>query len=164
MKLFKNFLRDEDFNILKQNLTSSYFPWYFHKGVLYENDGNVMMTHNFFDNQKNYINSNYFDLLKNLITNINPFTLIRIKANLTFPTKKNKETGLHIDIQNAKNYKIFTGLYYLNTNDGYTLFEDGTKNYSIENSYIEFDGSIKHQAVTHTNTSNRIVINFNYIK
>ncbi len=164
MKVYKNFLKVEDFNNLKENLTSPHFPWYFNKGVLHKDDGFTQMTHNFFDNQKNYVNSNYFNLLENLINTIKPFILIRIKANLTFPTKKNESTGLHIDIPDAKNYKHFTGLYYVNSNDGYTLFEDGSKNYSIENTYFEFDGLIKHAAVTHTNTPNRIVINFNYLK
>lgn len=47
MKVYKNFLKVEHFNNLKENLTSNYFPWYLTKGVLYKNDGNVMMTHNF---------------------------------------------------------------------------------------------------------------------
>ena len=164
MKIYKNFLKIEDFNNLKDNLNSPFFPWYLNEGVAYKDDGFTQMTHNFFDNQKNYINSSYFNLLDNLINIIQPLVLFRIKANLTFPTHKNQKTPFHIDIPNAKNYKSFTGIYYLNTNDGYTLFENGERNESVENTYLEFDGSKKHASVTHTNTSNRIVINFNYLK
>tara|TARA_R100001224_G_scaffold107253_1_gene82485 strand:+ start:325 stop:825 length:501 start_codon:yes stop_codon:yes gene_type:complete len=165
VKLYKNFLKDEDFNILKQNLTLPFFPWYLNEGVAYKNDGFTgLMTHNFFDNEKNYVNSNYYNLLEQLLIKINPLILFRIKANLMFPTETNIQTPFHIDILKAENFKSYTGIYYVNTNDGYTLFEDGTKNHSVENTYLEFDGKIKHASVTHTNTPNRIVINFNYLK
>ena len=56
----------------------------------------------------------------------------------------------------------FTSILYLNTNDGYTQFENGTKIESIENRLITFPLSYRHTGTTCTNQPFRAVINFNY--
>ena len=55
-----------------------------------------------------------------------------------------------------------TAIYYLNTNNGYTEFEDGTKIESIANRFFLFDGAIKHASTTTTNALARFNINFNF--
>ena len=52
--------------------------------------------------------------------------------------------------------------YYVNTNNGYTEFEDGQKVYCKKNSILIFDGSLKHRGVKQTDTKMRIAININY--
>lgn len=105
---------------------------------------------------------------------INPLVFTRIKANITFRGLKINEHGLHCDIS-PKNPSVLaendqlshvpmaTGVYYLNTCDGYTLFEDGTKVPSVGNRFIEFDRTLKHTGTNTTDTALRSVINFNYI-
>jgi hypothetical protein len=56
-----------------------------------------------------------------------------------------------------------TAIFYLNTNNGYTLFEDGTKVDSIENTLLIFHGHRKHSGVSCTDQKRRIVLNINYI-
>ena len=54
-----------------------------------------------------------------------------------------------------------TSILYLNTNDGYTEFEDGTKIESIENRWVSFPEDTKHRGTSCTNERVRVVINFN---
>ena len=83
--------------------------------------------------------------------------LIRAKINLY--TKKDKfiETALHVDSYDPHQ----VALYSLNTNNGYTLFEDGTKIPSVENQMILFDGSLRHASVAQTDSNVRVNININ---
>ena len=50
----------------------------------------------------------------------------------------------------------------MNSNDGYTLFEDGTKVESVANRLVRFPASIKHTGTTCTNANRRVLINFNW--
>ena len=51
----------------------------------------------------------------------------------------------------------------MNTNDGYTKFEDGTKVESVANRMVTFPNSMKHTGTTTSNSEYRLVINFNYV-
>jgi hypothetical protein len=55
-----------------------------------------------------------------------------------------------------------TIVFYMNTNNGYTEFEDGTKVESVENRIVFFDGSIPHNSSTCTDQKARAVISINY--
>ena len=57
-----------------------------------------------------------------------------------------------------------TAIFYINTNNGYTLFEDGTKVESVENRICIFPYYMKHTGTTCTDKNQRVVININYTK
>ena len=57
-----------------------------------------------------------------------------------------------------------TSIFYVNTCNGYTHFEDGTKVDSVANRLITFPTQTKHGGACCTDTVARIVINFNYHK
>ena len=86
-------------------------------------------------------------------------SLIRVKANLNARTRTNMRSGFHIDFHYEHSR---TAIFYVNTNNGYTEFEDGTKVESKENRIVIFPTLTKHSGVTCTNKQNRVVINFNY--
>jgi len=162
MKIYKNYIDNQSFQNIKETMSSTYFPWYYNEGVVREGDEQAQLIHTFFDKDKNYVNSDYFNLLQPIIQKINPFVLLRVKANLSLKTDNPIEQGFHTDFPKGKN--ITTALFYLNTNNGYTLFENGKKVQSIENTFVEFKGEIGHTGVTSTDILNRLVLNFNYIK
>ena len=56
-----------------------------------------------------------------------------------------------------------TSIFYINSNDGYTEFEDGTKVESVANRLVTFPHHMKHRGTTCTNQPFRLVINFNYL-
>ena len=57
-----------------------------------------------------------------------------------------------------------TAVFYINTNNGYTEFEDGTRSESIANRMVTFPANLKHRGTTCSDEKTRIVINFNYIE
>ena len=84
--------------------------------------------------------------------------LIKIKANLSFRTTEKIIHGYHVDLP----YECKTAIYYLNTNDGCTMFKDGREVGSVENRLVIFNSQLAHTGTTCTDQKIRSVINFNY--
>ena len=55
-----------------------------------------------------------------------------------------------------------TGVFYLNTNNGYTYFESGERVDSVENRLLVFPSSKRHAGTTNTDVDYRCVINLNW--
>ena len=85
-------------------------------------------------------------------------SLIRIKINMFPNTLELAEHGMHIDYD----FPHKTALFSINTCNGYTKLEDGTKIDSVANRMLIFDGRINHTSSTCTNQPVRVNINFNY--
>ncbi len=69
------------------------------------------------------------------------------------------EHGRHVDYE----FENKAALLSLNTCDGFTRLEDGTKVESVENRMLFFDPGQKHNSSTTTNERGRFNINFNYL-
>jgi len=162
-EIIDNFLEIEDFNRIKDVLMDEYFPWYFNGYVINEEEKELsqyQFTHTFY---KNYApTSNYLEVLNPIISKIKPVGLLRIKANLNPRAENHIEHGYHVDYENSLSNQR-TAVFYINTNNGYTLFEDGTKVESVENRLASFKTSTNHTGSTCTNEKVRVLINFNYI-
>ena len=85
--------------------------------------------------------------------------MIRSKCNLYTKTEKLFEHKLHTDMPFP--HKGF--LFYVNTNNGFTILEDGTKVESIANRALFFDSSKSHKSTTCTDEDIRVNININYV-
>lgn len=146
---------------LEKLLAAEDFPWYLSPIIAGPKKqlNNVQLSHSFYKNDS--YNSRYKAVIDLFKDKINWVSLIRVKANLNFNTHKIIEHEMHTDF---KNKKITTGVYYVNTNNGYTRFENGTIINSEKNKFIEFDSQQLHGGSTCTDKDYRIVINFNYIK
>jgi len=155
-----NFLPQENFNNLKNEIFSPYFPWYFQEkiNIHHKNDQKDLsyyMTHNVFLNNTP---SSYWDLFtKNLLFFIPHSEVIRIVVNLYPRSEKININELHVDYP----YEHKSALFSLNTCDGFTSFED-TKINSKENRILFFEGHKKHSSSTCTNAKARFNININY--
>jgi hypothetical protein len=164
MKVYKNFLKKEDFNYLKSILISSNFPWFFNnvlnKPFNEKEKNNYQFVHTFYDNDQFF--SNQLKIVELFKEKIEWLTLVRAKANLLTRTEKNIEHGMHIDFYSPN--QLMTGIFYVNTNNGYTKFKNGTIIKSEQNKYIEFDSKLEHTGSTCTDSKQRIVINLNYFK
>jgi hypothetical protein len=163
IKVIENFLDKDSFYLLKKEVESDMFPWYFNVVVLEKdlnkkmlNKYNFQFTHTFFINEK--INSDYINILETLINKINPSEIFRIKIN-NLPVSKNKiEHGYHIDYPNAT-----TCIFYINSNNGYTKFKKNNKKIiSKENKIVFFNSNLQHTGSTCTDSSSRIVLNINF--
>jgi hypothetical protein len=165
IKIFDNFLDIDYFENLKKYIYS--IPWYFSNTVVDENDSNdkYQFVHVLHVNtpSTNVFVSKHFNILHNCISKINPFSLIRIKANLLPRTDTHILHGFHTDFDLPyEGLKSKTSILYINTNNGYTLFENHMKVKSVENRLVTFDSQLPHTGTTCTDQKVRIVINFNY--
>ena len=84
--------------------------------------------------------------------------MLRAKLNLNPYSSILSEGFFHTDISNCT-----TAIFYLNTNDGYTLFKSGKKVSSKENRLIIFDSNLEHTGTNTTNKKFRAVLNLNYV-
>ena len=55
-----------------------------------------------------------------------------------------------------------TAILYINTNNGYTEFEDGTQVKSVENRVVIFNSNMLHTGRNCTDENVRVLINLNY--
>lgn len=161
-----NFIDTQDFENIKCTLTNNGtgFPWYYFDYVDFENNGeeSFQFVHHFYRDNKP--TSQAIELLNPIINKLNLFSLHRIKANLTPRTSFVKENEFHNDVQLSDNYNCTTGIFYVNSNNGYTLFKDGSKIYSDENRFVSFPANMAHTGTSCSNSKIRVVINFNYIE
>ena len=103
--------------------------------------------------------SHLWPLLDSIHPVLRPGAYARVKANLQPRTEKIIQNNFHNDFEHC-----ITSIFYLNSNDGYTLFEDGTKIDSVANRLLTFDSNLNHTGTTCTDQPTRMVINFNYYK
>ena len=57
-----------------------------------------------------------------------------------------------------------TAIFYLNTNNGYTLFEDGQRVASVANRIVIFDAALRHTGASCTDADHRLVLNLNFVR
>ena len=176
MNIVDNFLSKSEYDKLyncifgKINYTQQ-FPWFFNdtkiEGV--DLDYNFQFVHNVIADSK--IESPLvLEVLKPLLNKLKPKGVIRVKINLTTKTHKLIKYPLHRDINikdekdieqlKKDNYKI--AIFYMNSNNGYTYFEDGKKVKSVANRLLKFDNVMYHSGTTCTDENQRVVININY--
>lgn len=155
-----DFLPEEEFLRLQKLMLSPSIPWFYNKSVLRvgAKEKHFQFTHTVYNDWKP--DSMLYSELAPLLNKIAPKALIRIKANLGTRTVENEETGYHCDTT----YPCTTAILYLNTTNGYTIFEDGTKIEGLANRFVEFDSQLKHSGATQTDEQVRVVLNFNYIR
>lgn len=165
IEVYDNFLNYDDFLQIRNTLISDQFPWYYKCFIDYppnvqeyvDYSNNFQFTHMFYDKYNSV--SNHTQLLVPLIEKINPSALIKIKANLLTRTDSLMKNMFHVDL-NLNQSK--TAVFYVNSNDGKTIFETGQEIESIENRLIVFNCDMKHTGTTCTNEKVRCVINLNY--
>jgi hypothetical protein len=161
-KIIDNFLEKEDFLKIKDTLLSDEFPWYYTKVLdktpLSEEskNHNFQFTHTFY--KDDCTNSNAMFLIDPIIKKISPKNILRIKANLNTKTEKIIQHGFHIDYSQCT-----TAIFYVNSNNGKTFFQNGDSIDSLENRLVIFDSGQLHSGSTCTDENVRCVINFNYV-
>jgi hypothetical protein len=158
-KVIDNFLSEEDYLKIKYEMIDSRnFPWFYYSTVSLEGfeDETFYFNHIFFGNP--YYKSHLLELVNPIIDKIKPKSLIRVKGNLYTNMGKWMENGKHMDYD----FEHKGAIYYVNTNNGYTVLEDGTKIESIANRILFFDSSKPHNSTHCTDQKVRVNININY--
>lgn len=162
MIVYDNYLDKFDFNGLYYSIIhkpNNNFSWYLMNGVVDDNEKDKFQFNHLFHNGIK-VNSPYFNLLIPILVKIKPKKILRIKINLQPRTSKKIVHRWHTDLQE----KCKTGIFYLNTCNGYTEFKKPREKVkSVANRFVEFDSNIEHRGTTCTDKKYRLVLNFNYI-
>ena len=158
MKIVDNFLPQDYFEYLQKMMLDHNFPWLYNAEVANRGEVNdhFYFTHNLFDNYKptSSIFEEFIPFFKQLEMN----ALIRARGLLYTNQGRQIAHEKHTDY----NFPHKTVVFYMNTNNGYTEFEDGTKVESVENRIVFFDGSRPHNSSTCTDQKIRVVLSINY--
>lgn len=173
IKVYDNFLPYDVADKLAFVLASPNISWKISEVVsrhLYSSNNdtnfNFQFMHKFLDARNNdeiMINKNTFSYIKDLTDKIDASEWFRIKMNLNPSSSKIIEHGFHIDNYIERD-DAYTGIYYVNDNNGYTLFENGEKVESVFNRFVVFPANMQHTGTTCTDVPMRIVINFNFYR
>jgi hypothetical protein len=162
IKIIDNTLSPEENNKIQSMLFNHHFPWFYtpfkvgEHAQLDDPRYDYQFTHNFYENY--CPRSSQFSLVDPILKILNPTSIVRIKANFLPVTEKKIVFAFHTDCD----ILCKTAIFYVNTNNGNTLFDNGEKIDSIENRLIIFNSNQLHTGTTCTDKSARCVINFNY--
>ena len=154
-----NFLDKESFIKIKDLVESFNFPWYYQRDINSHHSKKDLDCYFFHFIYSDFqIRSSFFNIIAPILDKIECKSLIRIKCNLYPRTEKFEIHKKHVDYP----FKHKGAIFYINTNDGFTILENDIKIESIENRILFFDSSENHSSTSTTNEKSRININFNY--
>jgi len=159
-KIIDNVLPKEEFSKIQSWILGSSFPWYFQDCVAEDNQEylpDFYFAHLLYNTDTGE-HSPFFKLCEPILAHIPSDKVFRIKANLYPNVGKYKENRPHVDFPFTHRGAIF----YINTNDGYTILDDGTKIESKENRLLLFNSEKPHSSTHCTDKKARININFNF--
>ncbi len=168
VEIYDDFLHEVEFEKIKNLLLGNRFPWVW-SNVLDYGEGCDPDCEEIYNWQASNLLYAHMRPLKEEFAYMTPIinddrlgigSVCRIKVNLNPITSEHIEHGMHIDTP----FECTTGIFYVNTNNGYTIFEDGTKIDCVANRMITFPSSMPHSGGTTTDTAMKVVINFNYFQ
>jgi hypothetical protein len=170
MKIVDDFLPKELFDKIQTFFMGGEIDWHFNPFIVYPDgretgENKFQFEHIFYKN--NAPCSMQYSIIFPLLNKIKPVSMWRIKANLLTITPNNIQNDFHIDIGGLPDEKLnilTTAIFYINTNNGCTVFEDDTKVESVANRLVTFPSNLMHCGTSCTDKKTRIVINFNYFK
>ena len=167
IKIYDNFLSKEDFEPLQNFMLGEDCPWYFNRFTTYRPERGIeaaeaafmegcKFTHTFWRDMEGPTSPHYNKLLP-LLDKCGAKHVVKIKANLLLRTPQVIPHIFHVDT----GVNCTTVVYYLNTCDGFTHFENGNKIETVENRAVIFNSQIPHGGSTTSNVDNRVVLNIN---
>ena len=166
VQIFNNFLDQEVFLEIKKFIMSPRCQWRYVNYIAHKDgrDNDGYFVHSFKDChpqtfEDRYPESPHFPLIAKILDKIQYQNILRIRSSLYPRRDVQKPDPFHIDY----NFPHRVCIFYVNTNNGYTMFENGEKIPSVENQLATFDGSEKHCSVVQTDTPARYIVNINIL-
>ncbi len=166
IEIVDNFLPEVQWKAIDSVVSGSNIPWYFVDNL---NEGsylgNYYFSHQLVEEQKvigphpNQLVPIFRPVTDRL--GIDFSRNYRIKLNMYPRTQRRVHHSVHRDYDTGDG--MATLLYFVNDNDGVTVFDGKRKIRSKANRAALFDGSNKHHSTTPTNANYRCTINFDYM-
>jgi hypothetical protein len=152
-KVIDDFLDLEDLESIKSVILNKNFLWEIREC---EEGNNLFLELSHYSNNRPL--SEFYNDLIPIMKKIEVLGLVEIKSNMYF-----KNTYLQsFKKQKKHDFSVGTAIYYLNSNDGYTLLQDGSKIESRENRIVLFEETTFYYETNCTNSTCRANITFNY--
>lgn len=152
----KSFLKIQ--NYFLNQLTWKYSD--FITGSDYEkNNLDCYMFNNIFYINEPFFMSKDISILLPIIDELDMYKFYRCKSNFYSRTNEIVQHSYHKD----RNDEHLVALYYVNSNNGFTVLKDVAKIESIENRLLIFDGKLEH-ASTSSSDNVRINVAFNFVQ
>lgn len=166
MLIIDDYLDRDSFLSIKTAIEAASFPW--ESSMILKDPPadldpacNLQDIHGFFlKNSRRQYMSAWFDIVRPIINKLDPLDLIKVKVNRTNRKERHVEYGFHVDTQRAG---AVTAIFYLNNNNGFTLFDNNEKIFSVENRMVLFDSARRHTGASCTDADYRLVLNINMI-
>ena len=166
-KILDDFLPSDQADKIEHYLTGSLGPtspqppmrWSFINGISYENDGHTFFGSVPYSQPWGIVLRDQYEYFIPLIEQLKYKALVRVKLNCYPKTENLVFHSKHVDF----NYEHFSGIYYANSNNGFTILEDGTKIESIKNRFLMTDGSKPHSSTNCTDKPIRVTVNINWL-
>ena len=165
MKVIDDFLSPSEYEQVRDYLLGPKVKWKFNTHKVRPGDDQIQFTHRCYDAKRFPVyKEDTMEALDpiwaKLCSEYRLDILTRVKVNMQLKTPDPEFSELHVDTNQHNN----TAIYYVNTNNGYTRFKDGTKVDSIANRIVIFDAQTEHGGVTQTDEQVRVVVNINYFE
>ena len=165
-QFYDDFLEKKYFDRLVEQINSRDFPWKYCDTVSHSLDESRISTqeleeqfyfvHNIYENNKPL--SPLYEYILPVYDKLDIRSLMRSRIIMYMNQGKQIIHEKHFDFH----YDHNAALLYLNTNNGFTEFVDGTRCDSVENRLVIFNGRIEHTSSTCTDVKKRQVLTINY--
>jgi len=165
-RIIDNALEEADFIKLKTLMTSTAVNWkYIEKIQTPEwQSKEGYFLHTFFNDFATQ--SPHFGAIAPILRILKPQALIKIKANLYTRWKNDSQTPTFHGWHKDKPYPHQSAIFYINTNDGFTVLDNGTKEgikiASVANRLLIFEGHKNHSSTDCTDQMVRMNIAFSF--
>tara|TARA_A100000172_G_C2988527_1_gene91941 strand:- start:185 stop:709 length:525 start_codon:yes stop_codon:yes gene_type:complete len=162
-EVIDNFLSEQELKIIQTVFNDLRFAWGFVPFAPLSGE-RAQFCHEFWTPMGGWV-TEHKELIRPFIDRFKPTAILRVKANLQPKSDGVYEDPLHWDMHTKSGLlDSTTSIFYVNTCNGYTYFEDGSKVESVANRMVTFSNRTKHAGTTCSDKPGRIVINFNYHK
>ena len=179
MTIIDNFLDEKEANHLESFITSKQLQWRMGESLDHDCPRCEILMPSLYDRHLVYfIYSKYYKYDKTVKQKENDFkitslflkklgmnskNMLSIKINSNFCKEGIYRAGWHIDPIKEDVGKGLTAIYYVNTNNGKTLFKNGNEAECVKNRMVIFPNTWYHTPQYQTDTPVRSVINFNWL-
>jgi len=117
MKIIKNLLSSKDLKMVQDTLMSEDFPWFYRATETTREEDGEYFTHNFIRVPQPG-RSNWYYALEPILSHLNIFSLLMVRANLCVNSNVALRSSFHTDNNDPR---VSTAIFYVNTNNGMTM-------------------------------------------
>ena len=159
MNIKDNFFEQTTFDSIVSAISSDDFPWFYLNGIANKEDrSDLGFYHILYHNHRP--NSSFADhIMAPIVDAVKPKAIIRCRISSYLRGEKIIHHAWHKDYGYPNN----AFMLYLNTNDGYTSFKDGTKIDCVANRAVFFSPQVLHCSSNCTDQERRLVFTMNYL-